>query len=406
MHFSSISLAVSTATGVVSATSFGYEKRASNSTLQWFGVNESGAEFGNTAIPGQLGKDYTWPNNSAIDILIAKGMNIFRIPILMERIVPPPSMTGAINNTYLSGLSDTINHITSAGAFAVIDSQNFGRYNGAIFTSASDFQTYWTNLATVYANNSKVIFDCNNEFHDEPSNTLVVNLNQACIDGVRAAGANTQFIFVEGTSFTGAWTWISSGNAAVMGNLTDPSDKIIYEMHQYLDIDGSGTSAVCVNSTIGAERVADATTWLRENKKLGILGEFAGGNNSVCETAVTGMLDSLTANSDVWMGAMWWGGGPFWGDYIFSMEPPSGNGFVAYIDILVRYVPVVASSSETENLLTLDKANSTQNGNSSLASPTVAAEPIQSTSGVSSVSVQDMHLATLITFAALFAIMM
>jgi len=44
-----------------------------------------------------------------------------------------------------------------------------------------------------------VIFDCNNEFHDEPSNQLVVDLNQACIDGVRGAGATSQFVFVEGT---------------------------------------------------------------------------------------------------------------------------------------------------------------------------------------------------------------
>jgi endoglucanase len=65
----------------------------------------------------------------------------------MERLVPPPSMTGAINTTHLSGLSNTVTHITSAGAFAVIDSYNFGRYNGAVFNSTSDFQAYWTNLA-------------------------------------------------------------------------------------------------------------------------------------------------------------------------------------------------------------------------------------------------------------------
>lgn len=35
------------------------EKRASK--FKWFGASESGAEFGNTALPGQLGKDYTWP---------------------------------------------------------------------------------------------------------------------------------------------------------------------------------------------------------------------------------------------------------------------------------------------------------------------------------------------------------
>jgi endoglucanase len=30
-----------------------------------------------------------------------------------------------------------------------------------------------------------------------------------------------------------------------MQALTDPNDNIIYEMHQYLDSDGSGTSSTC-----------------------------------------------------------------------------------------------------------------------------------------------------------------
>lgn len=32
------------------------------------GVNESGAEFGSGALPGQLNKDYTWPAKSTIDV--------------------------------------------------------------------------------------------------------------------------------------------------------------------------------------------------------------------------------------------------------------------------------------------------------------------------------------------------
>jgi len=33
--------------------------------LKYFGINQSCAEFGNTAWPGQLGKDYTWPSPSS-----------------------------------------------------------------------------------------------------------------------------------------------------------------------------------------------------------------------------------------------------------------------------------------------------------------------------------------------------
>lgn len=62
-------------------------------------------------------------------------------------------------------------------------------------------------MAKRYASNDKVIFDTNNEFHDE-DNTLVANLNQKAIDAIRAAGATSQYIFVEGNSWTGAWHWV------------------------------------------------------------------------------------------------------------------------------------------------------------------------------------------------------
>lgn len=36
--------------------------------FELFGVNESGAEFGSTTIPGVLGTDYTWPVTTSIDV--------------------------------------------------------------------------------------------------------------------------------------------------------------------------------------------------------------------------------------------------------------------------------------------------------------------------------------------------
>ncbi|CAI7670457.1 unnamed protein product [Penicillium manginii] len=208
-------------------------------------------------------------------------------------------------------------------------------------TSTSDFQTFWQNVASKFASNNHVIFDTtvlreeDNEYHDMDQ-TLVLNLNQAAINGIRAAGATSQYIFVEGNSWTGAWTWASINDN--MKALTDPQNKIVYQMHQYLDSDGSGTSATCVSSTIGAERVSSATAWLKANGKKGILGEFAGGVNDQCKTAVTGMLDALAADSEVWLGAMWWAAGPWWGDYIFSMEPDSGTAYTGMLATLEPYL--------------------------------------------------------------------
>lgn len=167
---------------------------------------------------------------------------------------------------------------------------------------------------------------------------LVVALNQAAINGIRAAGATTQPILVEGNVYTGAWTWVSSGNGASLLGLTDPSNKIIYQMHQYLDQDGSGTHANCVSPTIGAERIAAATQWLKQHGKKGILGEYAGGDNPTCRSAVDGMLKSMAQNADVWTGALWWGGGPWWGDYMFSMEPPHGVAYVNMLPMMKKHI--------------------------------------------------------------------
>jgi len=172
-------------------------------------------------------------------------------------------------------------------------------------------------VATPYKSNSLVIFDTNNAYHDM-SQTLVLNLNQAAITGIRSIGANSQYITPEGSSWTGAWTWTTAvdpttglTNGNTMGALVDPQNKLIYQMHQYLDSDGSGTSATCVNNTIFANRLVAATTWLRTNKKQGIIGEFAGGDNAVCNTALEGGLDYMGNNADVWTGALWWAAGPW-----------------------------------------------------------------------------------------------
>ncbi|KAG6899562.1 hypothetical protein C0993_009231 [Termitomyces sp. T159_Od127] len=153
--------------------------------FQFFGVNESGAEFGSQNIPGVLGKDYTWPSPSSIDYFVGKGFNTFRVTFLMERLNPPSSgLTGPFDATYLSGLT-TATH-------------NYMRYNGAIISSNSDFSTFWTNLANQFKSNSHVIFDLQNEPNGIDA-TVVAASMQAAVNAIRAAGATSQLILVEGT---------------------------------------------------------------------------------------------------------------------------------------------------------------------------------------------------------------
>ncbi|KAL4727234.1 hypothetical protein ACLX1H_006135 [Fusarium chlamydosporum] len=333
MRFTDLLLASAGATLALAAPST--NKRAAGKFL-FTGSNEAGGEFGETNLPGKLDKDYTWPTTKSIDTLASTGMNTFRVGFRMERMTPS-GITGNIDETYFKGLESVVNHITSKGNYAVIDPHNYGRFNNQIIQSSADFGTWWTKVAKRFANNSHVIFDTNNEYHDM-ENSLVADLNQAAINAIRKAGATSQYIFVEGNSYTGAHSWVSSGNGEALKNLKDPQNKIIYQMHQYLDSDNSGTHEECVSSTIGAERVKEATKWLKDNKKRGIIGETAAGPNTQCIEALKGELQYLHDNSDVWTGWLYWAAGPWWGDYMYSMEPETGTSYKKVLPEIKKFI--------------------------------------------------------------------
>ncbi|KAF2843047.1 glycoside hydrolase family 5 protein, partial [Patellaria atrata CBS 101060] len=54
----------------------------------------------------------------------------------------------------------------------------------------------------------------------------------------------------------------------------------------YHNTNGSGTSADCVSSTSFQGRLVGATNWVKINKKIGIIREFAGGANTQCIKAL------------------------------------------------------------------------------------------------------------------------
>jgi len=112
----------------------------------------------------------------------------------------------------------------------------------------------------------------------------------------------------------------------VMTGVVDSKNNYLYEFHQYLDSDSSGTNTVCAGTgTIGSQRIAFVTSWLRQHGHRGFLGEFAGANNANCQATVSDLLTYMEANSDVWVGWSWWSAGPWWGTYMFTLEPGTGN---------------------------------------------------------------------------------
>lgn len=152
-----------------------------------------------------------------------------------------------------------------------------------------------------------------NEPNNIDVNTWLGAANDA-IAAIRATGA-TNLILVPGTNWTGAWSWTEntgSNDNRVMLGVVDSGNNFVYEVHQYLDSDHSGTHDTCVSSTVGVDSLQAFDGWLQQNAMRAFLGEFGGGPNQTCITAMDGMLTFVESNPSRWLGWAYWAGGPWW----------------------------------------------------------------------------------------------
>jgi endoglucanase len=302
------------------------------SAILYTGVNLAGADFGESNLPGTYNTHYTYPNSSEVDYFMGKGMNTFRLPFRWERL--QQAQGAQFNTAELNRMKTLVNYATNQGAYVVLDPHNYARYYGSIVGSAAlpnaSFADFWSRLSTEFKNNDRVIFGLMNEPNTMPTEQWRDAAN-AAIAAIRSTGA-TNLILVPGNAWTGAhtWTqnWYGTPNASVMLTITDPGNNFAFDVHQYLDNDSSGTTSQIVSPTIGQERLVQFTNWLRTNNRRGFLGEFAVANSrigssgtQIGDEAIHEMLDYIEANQEVWLGWTWWAAGPWWGNYMFSLEP-------------------------------------------------------------------------------------
>jgi endoglucanase len=123
----------------------------------------------------------------------------------------------------------------------------------------------------------------------------------------------------------------------VLLGVVDPGDNYAFEVHEYLDSDYSGTHPSCVSGTFGSEGLKGFNDWLHTNNKRGFLGEFGGSSDATCLAAVDDMLGFIDQNKDAWLGWTWWSAGPWWGSYMFSVEPQNGMD-AAQLATLVKHL--------------------------------------------------------------------
>ena len=287
------------------------------------GVNLAGAEFDPKNVPGIFGTNYTYPTHAEIDYYASKGLNVIRLPFLWERL--QQTEFGSFDAAELGRLDDIVHYATDKGLKIEIEPHNYGYGFGALIGSAQtpnpSFADLWGKLAFHYKSNSDVIFGLMNEPHDQTATEWLSSVN-AAIAAIRSAGATQQQILVPGSYWDGAWSWTSTDNSAVVGTgVEDPAHNFAFEVHQYLDSDSSGTHPGVVSTTIGVERVTAITQWAEATGNHLFLGEVGVSIDPTSLTALDLMLSYIKQHTNVWEGVTYWAGGPWWGSYMFSIEP-------------------------------------------------------------------------------------
>ncbi len=293
--------------------------------LLFTGTNLSGGEFGDVH-PGKApvyGKDFVYPNEGESAYFASKGMNVIRLPFRWEVLQPTPKTPLVLAEE--QRLRDVVAAATKKNLVVLLDPHNYARYYGKVIggpdVSDADFADFWGRLAGDFRGNPRVWFGLMNEPHDMPTPQWFDAAN-AAVAAIRKAGAKN-LILVPGNGWSGAHSWVESGNDLLL-KIVDPAHHYAFEAHQYLDADNSGSHPEVVSATVGSERLRAFTDWCRRHHQRAFLGEFGTAASDTGRQAIGDMLTMMEKNRDVWIGYTWWSAGPWWGNYMFTIEPDKG----------------------------------------------------------------------------------
>lgn len=308
------------------------------------GVNISGGEFGKKG--GNLGKAYFYPDFKDIEKYASLGFQAIRVPFKWERL--QFELFGELRNRRggeddINALAECVREATDRGLVCILDMHNYGRRMvgekpsliGEEHLPIDAFVDCWIKLAKLLG--SQIWLGLMNEPHGIPAATWAAVI-QKTVYQIRESGIPNKML-VPGTAWTGAHSWVSSGNASAFDEFRDPLDNCVFEVHQYFDKDFSGTKEKCVSGS-GFRPLQAFENWCRQRPgRKGFLGEFGiPRNDSECALLLEQLLSHMEANQDVWIGWTAWGGGRWWGrDYPLRIESTSEeNRNTKYLDVILK----------------------------------------------------------------------
>lgn len=257
------------------------------------------------------------------------NFNIFRLPVAWQWLVNN-QLGATLDANKTAQYDQLVQACLATGASCIVDIHNYARFNGKIIGSSggptnAQFVSLWTQLATKYSNNTKVLFGLVNEPHDLTSIPQWAATVQAAVTAIRAiAPRNT--ILIPGSSYSSAQALPTEAGPALLDvkNPDGSTTGLVFDVHKYLDSDNSGTHTECTTDNI-ATAFQPLATWLRTNKRQALNTETGGGNTQSCETDLCAQIDFMKQNSDVFLGVVGWAAGSFDATYEL-VETPTKQG--------------------------------------------------------------------------------
>ena len=305
-----------------------------SSQVAVFGVNFAGGEFGDIGRP--YGQGYIYPELSTLQYFASKGMKFGRLPFKWERV--QPQLFSPLNSDEVARLRRFLDDANSVGIKILIDMHNYGQYqfgdgrkphvgeDPALPSEA--LQDAWKRLAqTLKGHPALVGYDIMNEPQgfSNPNGRTWYRVAQETVSAIRTVDMDTA-IYVEGDCWASAAEWVRCSGEL---DIKDPANNIVYSAHQYFDrsasgdYDGKTYDGEGITPQTGVDRLRPFVEWLKSKGARGHIGEYGVPNNDprynvVLENALKYMAENCISGT-------YWAAGPWWGDYLLSVEPKDGQ---------------------------------------------------------------------------------
>ncbi|WP_419420504.1 glycoside hydrolase family 5 protein [Legionella sp. D16C41] len=349
------------------------------------GINLSGLEFGKVIDPvvipnlSQEDSSSQYSDLKDTEAFIQAGMNTVRVPVSWGFLQLDGPGKGKLNLAYYDNyIKPLLQTLTSAKVHTIVDLHAYMRYSkfgeqysgcgpsgncpdGTLIDDENTYKAVWGELAKLIQNDPAInqdyiLLDLMNEPVGVPDDK-VFTIQTSLIKLLRA-NHYTGYILVEGNNWSGLHSWSQEWNGKYNQTYSNATlftrenfnkegitdlDKILINVHQYLDSDYSGTHNDCLTdlTTQGEQgfNLMPFVEYLEKNQLKAIVTEFGvGKNSSSCAIALNQFMEYLQQNSSKnknhgFAGWTIWSSGHGWGDYNLRVLPDSYA-----MQVLVNYL--------------------------------------------------------------------